>query len=314
MLYPWQTAQWQSFSLQKELQRIPHAICLTGTVGVGKSDFASHMIASILCQQTQAEACGRCHSCQLFAAGNHPDHTWLEPEEEGKQIKIEQIRKLKSKQELTPTVSKWKTVVINPADKMNINASNSLLKLLEEPQENTLLILITAKADRLPITILSRCQHMIIPTPDKAVATHWLQEKGCEVEKIPSLLTLAKGGPLRALSLLETDVLEQVDQLSQDFDLLLRRQANPVELAKRWQQYDLLMSFNFLQNNIKDRLQALQLKPNDKLAKRYWYIYDCILSAIKLTSSSNNVNKILLIEQFMVSVMDKNWNNSGIVH
>jgi len=132
MIYPWQTIQWQLFSQQKQQQRLPHAIVMTGVNGLGKRSLADQMVAALLCENDNtSEPCGQCHSCQLFMAGSHPDHTIIEPEESGKQIKIEQIRRLKDKQQLTPTVAKWKTVIVCPADNMNINANNSLFKLLE---------------------------------------------------------------------------------------------------------------------------------------------------------------------------------------
>lgn len=317
MIYPWQQKQWQSFSQQKLQQRLPHAMILTGISGLGKLSFAKQVAASVLCiDSANAMPCGQCHSCQLFEAESHPDHTFIEPEETGKQIKIEQIRRLKDKQELTHTVSKWKTVIISPADSMNISSNNSLLKLLEEPQENTLLLLITAQAEKLPITILSRCQQLAFTAPEYAVAADFIQQHSPSIDKKHSdrLLSLAKGAPLGAIAMQETDVYEHIQVIEQDFESILNGQANPVELAKNWQAHDLLLSFNHLQNIIQQRLIAEQATLNASQTRYYWHIYDCIIAAIKLTSSSNNINKILLIEQFIVSVMDKNWNKqTGII-
>ncbi|NQZ54659.1 MAG: DNA polymerase III subunit delta' [Piscirickettsiaceae bacterium] len=319
MIYPWQTLQWQQFCQQKIQQRVPHAIVLLGAEGLGKRAFANQLVATLLCEINDAiEPCGQCHSCHLFLAESHPDHIVIEPEETGKQIKIDQIRKLKDKQELTPTVSRWKTVIISPADSMNINANNSLLKLLEEPQPNTLLILITAKAEKLPITILSRCQKMIIPAPEKEIASRWLQQQTSFSEPdIAQLLPLAHGAPLKVLTMLEQGVVSTIEQLKHDFDSLLNNDINPVLLAKNWQQYDLLMILNILQNLIHKRIVNDQKQLSSESTERYWTIYDCIITAIKLTSSPNNINKILLIEQFMVSVMNVNLryntaNNSSI--
>ncbi|MDH5357380.1 MAG: DNA polymerase III subunit delta' [Gammaproteobacteria bacterium] len=317
MLYPWQTEQWQHFCQQKKQQRLSHAIVISGVEGIGKSALAHHMAATLLCEIEDAiEPCGQCHSCQLFVSGAHPDHIVIEPEEPGKQIKIEQIRRLKDKQELTPTVSKWKTVIISPADSMNINANNSLLKLLEEPQDNTLLILITAKPERLPITILSRCQKLILSPPERDITINWLQQQGSfDGDLINRLLPLAKGAPLTVLAMTESEVLLHIQQVEVDFESLLNGNANPVMLAKDWQQYDLTMVLNHLQNLIqKDIVNSQNQLGNRVNSKRFWHIYDCIIAAIKLLSSSNNINKVLLIEQFMVSVMDDNLRHGATVN
>ncbi len=316
MNYPWQATQWQSFCQQKSQQRLPHAIVITGVDGLGKLTLANQMVATMLCEQYDAsEPCGQCHSCQLFIAGSHPDHILIEPEESGKQIKIEQIRALKDKQELTPTVAKWKTVIISPADNMNVNANNSLLKLLEEPQENTLLILVSSRSYRLPITILSRCQKLELTAPEPNITTDWLQQQGTfDNEVIEQLLPLAKGAPLKVLEMLDTDVLSTIQQLEHDFNSLLQSKANPVSLAKDWQQYDLIMVLNYLQLVVKKQLISIQNKSNSARSKRYWHIYDCIIATIKLISSSNNINKILLIEQFMVSVMNQELSKNTAIN
>lgn len=316
MIYPWQEGQWQTICQQIEQQRLPHALILTGPNGLGKLSLANHISATILCENMSSQApCGQCHSCQLFIAGSHPDHTMIEPEEVGKQIKIEQIRGLKDKQELTPTVAKWKTVIINPAENMNISSNNSLLKLLEEPQKNTLLILVSAKPERLPITILSRCQKITLSPPSVERATEYIQQStSIDNNECAILLELAKGAPLGALALYETTIIEQLQQLDNDFDSLLLRQANPVVLAKSWLQYEPLMLFNYLQNKLKKQIIQKQNKSNDATLKYYWHIYDCIIEAIKLTSSSNNINKTLLIEQFMVSVIDRNTDKTSVIN
>jgi len=306
MLYPWQESQWQHISQQISQDRLPHAIILTGLTGLGKLNLANHIAATVLCNDNNHQICGQCHSCQLFTAGTHPDHTLIQPEESGKQIKIEQIRQLKDKQELTPTIAKWKTVIISPAENMNINANNSLLKLLEEPQKNTLIILISAKTEKLPITVLSRCQKLSLSTPSQNDAIAWLYtqstvDKGVDLRP---LLMIAKGAPIAVLDLLESDLVNKLKQVDYDFELLIEGQANPVALAKDWLQYDLLMVFNYLQNNIKNRLIKIQNQGDSNDSSQYWTIYDCIIAAIKLTSSSNNINKTLLIEQFMVSIIE----------
>lgn len=312
MIYPWQNEQWQLFSQLKQQERLPHAIILTGHEGLGKLSFSNQVAASVLCSNSnKPEPCGQCHSCQLFEANNHPDHLSIMPEDVGKQIKIEQIRQLKEKQSLTSAVSTWKTVIISPADSMNISSSNSLLKLLEEPQENTLLLLLTSKPERLPITITSRCQKIAFNPPEDKEAYAFIQQTKADlpIDTIKHILPMAKGAPLQAMKLIESDISNQIQQVEEDLNSIMQGSINPVQLAKTWQEYELTLCLNHIQNIIQQRLVLELDKLSSQQVKHYWYIYDCIIETMKLISSSNNINKILLIEQFMVSVMDKNWNN-----
>lgn len=305
MIYPWLGPQWERFKLQYNQQRTPHALILTGQAGLGQRALADQMAVTVLCQHTDNnEPCGQCHSCQLFLSGNHPDHSVITPEENGKAIKIDQIRQLKDKQMLTASVSAWKTAIIEPAEAMNINASNSLLKLLEEPQANTLLILISERVEQLAVTILSRCQKLPLSVPTTEQADQWLANQvDASQDKRALALQAANGGPLRALSLLTESGLEEIEQIKTDFAALLAGRSNPIQLAQKWHDFDLKQALNYLQISLQTRLSE-DKKSNVRSSRDYWHIYDCINDTLRLLSSPNNVNKALLIEQFMVSVMD----------
>ena len=305
MIYPWHKAAWQHFCEQKQKTRLPHAVIITGVDGLGKQALANEMVSALLCSHHDGlgEPCGDCQSCQLFQAGNHPDHTLVAPIDTSKYIQIEQIRQLKDKQMLTPNIADWKTVIISPADRMNAYASNSLLKLLEEPQKNTLLLLVSHNSDQLPITILSRCRRVEIVAPDKDVAINWLQKQHINQDAIGALLPLARGAPPKVLAMIEADMLSTMQQIDSDFTLLLQRRAHPIAMAKNWQRYDMITVLHYLQLLIKERLIAIkQSNPDDN--KRYWHIYDCIVATIKLISSPNNINQTWLVEQFMVSIIE----------
>jgi DNA polymerase-3 subunit delta' len=308
-LYPWQQNLWQQFAAMQNNQRMPHALLLSGIKGLGKQTFADRMITSLLCQHRSAnsDACGQCHSCQLLGAGSHPDHTVVSPEESGKQIKIDQIRQLKQKQTLMSKVSTWKTVLITHADSMNVNAFNSLLKLLEEPQPNSVLILISENTHQLPVTIKSRCQSLIMQVPDQQTSLSWLQSQNPqrEIHEWQALLRLVQGAPLAAIAIQEQG-LAQSQQIYNDFAALMKTQVNPVSMAASWQQYDLIAVMYQIQHLIQLKMESLltgQEPVSPAILKQYWAISDCIIDTIKLISSQNNLNKTLLIEDFMVSVM-----------
>jgi len=307
-LFPWQQTVWQHVVDRVEQQRMPHAVLLTGVSGLGKKQLASKMAESLLClaADKQFNACGVCHSCQIMQAGNHPDHLTIRSEEAGKSIKIDQIRALKEKQSLTPSVANWKTVVIESADLMTNSAANSLLKLLEEPQNNTILILTTNAVHRLPVTIRSRCQQMHLSTPDYSMTLKWLDSQGVatDADQLRKISSLTLDAPFAIVNALETNEWQSYQQIQQDFDQLIQQQANPVQLASQWQQLDLVKVMHQLLSTVKARLQQQYLEYADaSLTQHYWPIADCIVSTIKLISSSNNYNKTLLIEDFMVSVM-----------
>jgi DNA polymerase-3 subunit delta' len=305
----WHIPVWQLYAQMKQSQRIPHAILLTGIRGLGKSLLAAELIASILCtnNEQQTHACGDCHSCQLLKTGAHPDHIEILVEESSSQIKIDQIRELKEKQNLTPTVSNYKTVLISPAEIMNISAANSLLKLLEEPQANTVIILLSHQSDRLPITITSRCQNLLVRAPESSRALAWLQQKYPHVDEqtLTKILAMVGGAPLAAEAWLDLDS-DVLDQVKQDFISVLRGQANPVAIAAVWQQHDLLMIFRYLRSyvaqQITQRLSGDESQKNPEKMRIWWQIDDCILHIMKLLSSQNNFNKTLLIEEFIVSI------------
>jgi DNA polymerase-3 subunit delta' len=293
----------------QQQQRLPHALLISGRAGLGKTVFAERLVASLLCAQPDEQfmACGHCHSCQLLDAQSHPDHTRVAPEDTGKQIKVDQIRSLKQSQTLMPKVSAAKTVLITTADQMNISAFNSLLKLLEEPQPDSTLILLSQNPQQLPITIKSRCQNVVIPVPDNTQALAWLAEQDPQIDnnQWQALLKVTQGAPLTALSLGDAG-LAQSRQINADIALLMRGQGNPVKMAADWQQYDLKSVLLQIQSMMQTKISQLLVTADNKtppVLRPYWAIVDCITATLKLISSQNNLNKILLIEDFMVTVM-----------
>lgn len=196
--YPWQRDQWQQLANQIRQNRVPHAYLLSGGAGMGKSDFAVATAALLLCENPGAQACGSCRSCQLLASGGQPDLLLLEAEEGSRQLKIDQIRALTEFAVKTSHSSRRKVIIIPDADRLNPAAANALLKTLEEPVPDTVLLLTSSRAGALLPTLRSRCLRMDFPTPARALAAAWLAEQHA-VENPEALLTAAGGSPLRAL-------------------------------------------------------------------------------------------------------------------
>jgi DNA polymerase-3 subunit delta' len=208
--YPWQQTLWQQFTNQFEQHRLPHAILLSGQQGIGKWNYAHAMANMLLCRSPISNlACGNCRACQLNDSGTHPDRMLVMPEEEGKLIKIDQIRSLTSQLAVTAQQSGRRVVVLGPVESLNINAANALLKNLEEPGAETFFILVSHVMGGIMATIRSRCQIINMSVPERSHTVSWLNELGLAGEN-DVLLDLAANAPLTAKSLLESPVHEQL--------------------------------------------------------------------------------------------------------
>jgi DNA polymerase-3 subunit delta' len=222
-----------------------HAYLLHGPAGIGKRALAERLMASLLCQRPAAQgACGECKSCLLLKAGSHPDNYILEPEEADKAIKVDQVRDLVSFVVQTSQMGGRKVVLIEPVESMNINAANALLKSLEEPSGDTVLLLVSHQTSRLLPTIKSRCVQQACPLPSEAVSLAWLAKAlpDCSQEERIELLTLAAGSPLAAVNLQAQGVREQRAQVVEGVKKLLKQQQSPTQLAEGWNAIPLLLS------------------------------------------------------------------------
>ncbi len=141
--------------------RLSHAYLVAGPPGSGKKRLIRECARLLLCENPRLEvpepgACLACTSCLKFKRAVHPDFLELEPQ--GRFIRIDQIREMQRAVTFAPLEARRRVVVILTADRLNISASNALLKTLEEPPENTHLLLASTSSSRLLPTIVSRCQ------------------------------------------------------------------------------------------------------------------------------------------------------------
>lgn len=236
-VFPWQTEQWQHLQRIKKSDRLPHALLLTGAEGIGLGHFAHCAVASTLCESGMegGDPCGICKGCQLRQAGNHPDLFLMEPEAKGKQIKVDQVRDLIEFITLKSYAGGYKIAIIEPADAMNRNAANTLLKTLEEPPSYSLLFLLSHRPALLPVTIRSRCQSLVFKGSAGAETAAWLGKQLDDPELDPALmLSITNGAPLRALALSEDGRLEFRKAVLDDLEALQRNQADPVQVAEKW--------------------------------------------------------------------------------
>lgn len=239
---PWQEDAWRSLTARLADGRLPHALLISGEAGLGKTLMAMAFARLALCRAPKdGVACGSCSSCAQFAAGTHADFNRIELEErDGKAgedgqlksaISVEQIRELIARLMLSSSRQGGrKLALIAPAELMSISASNSLLKTLEEPPADTLLLLVSAAPGRLPATVRSRCQSVALAAPAAAAGMEWLQARQ-QRNDWPVLLGLSGGAPLAALSLAATGIETRRQAFFAALKRLRSSEANPVMLA-----------------------------------------------------------------------------------
>jgi DNA polymerase-3 subunit delta' len=229
IIYPWQKNDWAR--LQELSKRPVHGLLFKGTKGIGKLELAINFAQSLLCQHPDSSgfACGKCPSCHWFEQGSHPDYRLLQPEvlsldgeesddfksvsgkKPSKQVSVDQIRGLADFFGMSAHQGGRRVIVIHPAEAMNTNAANALLKNLEEPPPGLLFILVSHKPQQLLPTILSRCLSFALPAPDAASATRWLAEQG--VKNPAEALAVSGFAPLQAVQLDEQLGSEERDRL-----------------------------------------------------------------------------------------------------
>ncbi|GIP41380.1 DNA polymerase III subunit delta' [Paenibacillus sp. J31TS4] len=179
--------------LQNGLRRdkLSHAYIFSGPSGSGRREMAKTLAQAVYCTERKDDACGQCLECRKVEHGNHPDLIWIGPD--GASIKIDQIRELQKGLAYRSTGSRTKIYIAEEADRMTVQAANSLLKFLEEPGTDVMAILITENGHALLPTIRSRAQWIpFVPMPAPAMAAA-LQEEGFPAALVQVAVQLVAG-------------------------------------------------------------------------------------------------------------------------
>ncbi len=231
--YNWQKANWQRFISEVQDERVSHAYLLIGESGTGIEKFASAMAHYLLCHATLNDVvCNKCRSCELIKSQSHGDFLSIEPEEKSTQIKVDQIRSVSDFVAKTSLLGKRKIVLLQPADLMNLNAANALLKNLEEPPGETVFILVSSEPHKLLPTIKSRCRIIELPLPSKEESTLFLKESG--IDETEELLEQVGGAPLIAKEWFHNGTVEERKKIVTGLVDLSCDATKPIILAKKW--------------------------------------------------------------------------------
>jgi DNA polymerase-3 subunit delta' len=164
--------------LQRGLQmkQIAHAYCFYGPSGTGKRKVALELAKALNCERSRVDPCDECPTCRQIEHGNHPDIVVLRPD--GAFIKIDQVRALQDQFQYSAAAGVTRVVIMEQAEKMRVEAANSLLKFLEEPLSPMVAILITEKVQAILPTIISRCQKIHFKEVSPKVRMEILEKEG----------------------------------------------------------------------------------------------------------------------------------------
>lgn len=312
--YPWQQPNWQHICSQLHDQKLPHAIMLAGPQGVGKLHFAHVAAQLLLCLSPVNDlACGSCKTCQLMAAGSHPDFLKLVPEDGSKVIKIDQVRDVTDFVNKTPQQGKRKVIIVAPVEALNMNASNALLKSLEEPAGNSTLILVSHSPSLVMATIRSRCQKMELAIPAKDDSLAWLTPLvvGHNAEY---LLECASGAPLAALALTGNEKLEYRESFATGLNDIADNKTSPLEVAGElhkiesiehietllsWLQHALKYGVEGVESSHFQEQQLLKTIQTVPQALVFRFM-DKLFGVKRQVLSGSNPNKQLLLEELLL--------------
>jgi len=240
-LPPWLAPSWRMLADAIGSGRIHHALLFASPRGYGKRALAEAFATALLCQQRNADgsACGRCRSCLLVAAGSHPDlaRVTFEIRDDGRprtELTVDQLRALGQRLALSSQFGGWQVALIDPADAMNPNAANALLKTLEEPSTNTVIVLVADDPSRLPPTIRSRCQKIDVPMPTREEALAWLRARGVDAAVAAATLDASMNNPGQAEAWLADGALAVREECATDLSALSASRARAAAVAERW--------------------------------------------------------------------------------
>jgi DNA polymerase-3 subunit delta' len=318
-LLPWQSSHWQHILKQSKNGTIPHAYLFNGVDGLGKTIFAQYLSNYLLCDSRNAadQPCGECKQCKLFDADTHPDYKFICPEEGSSLLKVDVIRSLVDFFNRSSMQGGKKIAVLAPAEALNHNAANALLKTLEEPASNSIIILVSHNSGQLLPTIRSRCQVMDFSIPPISLSKKWLCEQvavstaSYSESQAEEVLMLAANAPLRALDYVEIKALDENNLMLDELGALLKKESLPNTIAERWNDDNAILRLKLMIAWVESILKIKMVNATDESehafkmkkylaekcsAQQFFSLYQSLVQQLRLLLGTSNPNKQLVFE------------------
>lgn len=294
---PWQTDAWERLQPLIKAGTLPHALLAAGPESIGKQHFLRSLAATLLCNQPSAGlACGVCRACGLMRAGSHPDLLLVEPEEDSRIIKIDQVRQLIDFALKTPSLALRKLILLGPAEAMNANAANALLKCLEEPSATTQILLYSHQPSALPATVRSRCQALAMSPPGSQQCLQWLNQITGSSTVSEQLLQVSCDRPLLARDVYLADGLDAQLALQRGLDALLDGTLSALEFPPLVADLELGRVLALLQQKLESILRAQVLQSGGSGLRNGFLLRDEFARLQRSVANGANPNRQLTIE------------------
>lgn len=305
----WLTSHQQLLSQQFSNAILPHAILINGVTGAGKLELAQWLIKLLSCQQPKVEQdsnniishCGSCKSCLLIKSKTFPDHLNLVAEKTS--LAVDDIRFANVFLQKMAHIGKYKTILINNAQTMTPSAANALLKTLEEPSDNSVIILTTNDIDLLLPTIISRCRVLNIrPDVGSALLSELavqviIQDKSNVFVNLTQLPELSDKLTQQAFIAFKQCYLSYLSNQQGESELLQLLLSN--EHALRWlEQITVnLLREQFIEHNNTDFLLTLSAELLNQL-------YKVVIDKCKIIKTYPQANRQFVCEQLIMEISD----------
>jgi DNA polymerase-3 subunit delta' len=308
MIYTWHQKNWDQIVTTRNVKQMPHAVLISGAKGIGKASFAKRLVNSLLCEAPldDYQACDQCKSCRVRHADAHPDYYHVSIADGKTQIVVDQIREFNQFLHMSRSYQGYRVAFISPAESLNNNAANSLLKSLEEPSNNSVIILLTSQLSSILPTIKSRCQLLHLATPSKRHALQWLSQQSIR-HNAETLLDMAAGKPLYALALDNGEHFQRHSDFANDLSAVMNQRQAITEASKKWQnasKQELLdWQIHWVQQLIRYYFSSQQKKPPLATPAKIditclWSLHDQLIAFRAVAHTSLNAQ--LLIESMLL--------------
>lgn len=274
--------------------KTPHAILIEGESGLGKTALANFICAAVFCEGANAP-CGECAGCRLFAGGNHPDITVIEPEKDRKTISVNAVREIVTDAAIVPQKANRRIFLIDPAQSMTPQAQNALLKVLEEPPRSVLFILVCESKSDLLETVVSRCAVLTLcPVDENTAAEYIAGVTGKDGGEIETACKLARGNIGAALNILNRKSANAAGEKAKEFTRIMQNGSQyellrcllPLEKSRpKTQEF-----YNALEVELVSLIRGSRSKT---LVCRYERLYGAVTEHKLLLKSNANLSLLL---------------------